>query len=171
MYNFYKVKGFIKPYDDDKATYDIEEHRYILTLKEVKNKLGTDLEKRIGTTEESKFFLDEISEDIYRHITRYSNIHSYEIKEYYISCTEEFRAMIIKAMLRHVRYASRSGGNLLKDQHGINIESGKVIELNVLRGRVELSSASLDILQNSGIMYTGYIRPILTKEFVKGVDY
>jgi hypothetical protein len=55
-----------------------------------------------------------------------------------------------------MRYLIRSGANLLGDMHGVNIEKGKALDINSLRGQIEVSSQAGKMLNQSGLLYSGH---------------
>ncbi len=58
--------------------------------------------------------------------------------------------------MAQTRYAIKSGANLLGDMHGVNIERSKAININQLRGAIEISSQAQKMLTQTGLLYTGY---------------
>ena len=90
------------PYDDDFMTYDYNSHRYVLTLKDVNQNLGIDLENRISYANAIPVLLNRVS------IKIYALIHSYntdnDLQDYIIAKTETGRKIIKEAMEEQLLY-------------------------------------------------------------------
>lgn len=146
------------PRDDELMTYLKEEHRYILTSDYVKSKLNIELDTLLTNATEARVFLDEISEityDVLFSEIGHNNFNQ-EVEEFKISKTEEGRSTIKRAMISMVKYAVRSGGTLLGDQHGVDIKTGNVIDIERLRTTsVMVSGQAKRIFKNAGLMFTG----------------
>jgi hypothetical protein len=162
---------FEKPFDDTDMIYDIKRHRYVLTKEFVENELPYNIGEFLNDGKEIEIFLREMSSDVYRLIKKFTNIGSWETKEYFLSNCHNLREIIKEALLAQTRYAFRSGGNLLKDHHGVNIEKGTANTTESIRGEREWSSTVFDELQSVGLLYSGILLPIISKKFERGVDY
>lgn len=147
----------ITPYNDDSMRYELLLRQYVLTASGYKLYTGVDLLENFGTTVEANAFLIECSDDVYQFIYDHSTLRTIGYKRQRIAKDEDIREDFKRALVYQVRYALRSGGNLLKDQHGINIEKGKAIDINSLRNDVRVGSQVRSMLNRLGLLYTGFI--------------
>jgi len=150
------VDTSIFPYNDSTMVYDLSLRQYKLTVSGVKDILGYNLAVDMGTMDLANAFMNEISDIIYNHIYSYTRLNQVNIKRFQIAKDGDLREMFKRILLAQTRYAIRSGANLLGDMHGVNIEKGKVIDINSLRGIVEISSQAHKMLQQTGLLYSGY---------------
>lgn len=151
------VDTSIFPYNDSSMVYDLSLRQYKLTVSGVKDILGYDLVNDMGTMAEANYFMNEISDMIYNHIYSYSRLKQVEVKRYQIAKDEDLREIFKRILLAQTRYAVRSGANLLGDMHGVNIERGKALDISALRGNIEISSQAHKMLQQTGLLYSGYM--------------
>ena len=144
------------PYNDNDMVYDLDLRQYLLTVSGIKNLLGYDIETDMGSTELANYFCIEISDIIYNHIYSYTRVRQVDYKRYMIAKDEDLREIFKRILLAQTRYAIKSGANLLGDMHGVNIERSKAININQLRGAIEISSQAQKMLTQTGLLYTGY---------------
>lgn len=143
------------PTDTDNMKYNFDLHKYVLTIDGVKNLLNEDLVEWLQKDEfEANIYLEEISEDVYGYIYDNSLVQTVPIKEYLLAKYISLREVIERALVAQVRYDMRSGGGLLKDQHGVSIEKVVALENNILMDR-SISTRTKRILSQSGILYRG----------------
>lgn len=90
------------PYDDDFMTYDHATNRYILTLQDVAQNLGVDLESRIKYTNAISTLLNRVSLKIYAFIHTHNVDNNYQ--DYIIAKTEAGRKIIKEAMEEQLLY-------------------------------------------------------------------
>lgn len=147
----------ILPYNDNDMKYDLDRHMYILTKDGVEKNTGIDLNVEFDSEKEVEIFLLECSQDVYNFVFSYSLFQSIKLKKFFIAKDSELREDFKQALVAQARYMYRSSANLLKDMHGINIETNKLIELQNLRGDIGISSTSKSILSRTGLLYTGII--------------
>jgi hypothetical protein len=157
------------PYNDDGMKYELLLRQYVPTASGVKLYTGIDLMENFDTPEQAEALLIECSDDVYQMIYDHSVPRTINFKRYRIAKDETIREEFKRALIYQVRYALRSGGNLLKDQHGINIEKGKGIDINMLRNDVRVGSQVKSVLNRLGLLYSGYI-PYVTLDDDE-VDY
>ena len=146
----------IFPYNDSSMVYDLSLRQYKLTVSGVKDILGYDLVTDMGTMVLAESLMNEISDMIYNHIYSYSRVKQVEIKRYQIAKDGDLRELFKRVLLAQTRYVVRSGANLLGDMHGVNIERGKALDIKSLRGNIEISSQAHKMLQQTGLLYSGY---------------
>jgi len=147
----------IFPYNDDNMVYDLDSRQYLLTVSGVKNLLGENLETLLGDKELANFFNLEISDIIYNYTYSYARMSQIKYKRWLIAKDEDLRELFKRILVAQTRYAIRSGANLLGDMHGVNIERGKALDINALRGMIEVSSQALKMLTRSGLLYNGHL--------------
>lgn len=90
------------PYDDDYMTYDYDTHRYVLTLKDVSQNLGVDLESRISYANAIPTLLNRISLRVYSYIHSHNVDNNYQ--DYIIAKTQAGRRIIREAMEEQLLY-------------------------------------------------------------------
>lgn len=153
------------PTDDVYMEYDYRLHMYVVTEKAIKDLLGKDLLEFTGK-QQSLFKRQEYSEDVYNAIRKFSTYSGQITKEYYLANALELRETILRVLLAQVQYSVRSGGNFLKDQHGVSANKGTQVNM---RG-YSIGERPYDILEGIGMMYTGtLLQPNM--DFTRGVDY
>jgi len=146
----------IFPYNDTDMVYDLDTRQYLLTVAGVSNLLGENLATLLGDTNKANFFNLEISDMIYNFIYGSINLDNITTRTYTIAKSEDLRPLFKRILVAQTRYAIRSGANLLGDMHGVNIERNKALNINSLRGRIEISSQALKMLQRTGLLHNGY---------------
>jgi len=136
------------PYEDEAMQYDMGLRQYVLKQNYVLNNLYLDehIETELRSNNRFERLLYEVSDDIYRYIYRYTLKNQIEIKRYILAKKEEIRDLLKRAMLYQVRYYIRSGGGLLKDMPGVDLERSRTIDIDHLRGERSIASQSIDIL-------------------------
>lgn len=146
----------ILPYNDENARYDIDKRRYILTKTGLKNLVGVDIGLYVDSPQEEQIYLDEFSLDVYDFIYENTLSRLVKYKRFMLAKEEEYRKLILDIMALHARGSLRSGSFLLKDQHGVNIEKGKAIGLDNIRGEVTISGSAVRAMRrDKNLLYTG----------------
>ena len=92
------------PYSDEFMVYDYENHRYILTEKDVEVNLGISLSARSKNANARAQVLKQVSRQIYSFIHDYSLTGSEIVKDYVIATTENGRKKIKEAMEQQLIY-------------------------------------------------------------------
>ena len=146
----------IYPYNDSDMEYDLDTRQYLLTVEGVSNLLGENLATLAGSTNKANMFCLEISDIIYNFIYSHCRLSNIDIKRYLIAKDPDIRYLFKRILVAQMRYLIRSGGNLLGDFHGVNIEKGKALDINSLRGQIEVSSQAGKMLNQSGLLYSGH---------------
>ena len=154
----------ILPYNDDDMKYDLDRRQYVLTVDGFERWSGLKLSSFTDTPSEGEAFLLEISDDVYEYIYETGQLSSIKYKRYLIAKESAIREDFKKALMSQARYGLRSGANILKDQHGISIEKGKALDINVLRGNVAIASNTQKILHRIGLTYSGYYTQLKLEE-------
>lgn len=148
------------PYDDKDMKYDMDLRQYVLTPNYVLNNLYLEehIETELRSNKRFDRLLREVSDDIYRYIYRYTLKNQIEIKRYVLAKKEEVRDVLKRAMLYQIRYYLRSGGGLLKDMPGVDIERSRMIDLDRLRGEGSIASQAIDALSEvPDILFAGVL--------------
>ena len=146
------------PFDDKDMFYDKNIRQYVLNPTYVLNTIFLDkhVEVELRSNNRFKRLLYEVSDDIYRFIYRYTVKHQIPVKRYLLAKREEIRDVLKRAMLYQIRYYLRSGGGLLKDMTGVDLERSRTIDINRLRGEGKVASDTIDILHEiPEILYSG----------------
>ena len=148
------------PYEDDAMFYDMSLRQYVLKQNYVLNNLYLDehIETELRSNNRFGRLLYEASDDIYRYIYRYTLLNQIELKRFILAKKQTSRDALKRAMLYQVRYYLRSGGGLLKDQVGIDLERSRMINIDELRGGRSIASQSIDVLSEvPEILYAGVL--------------
>lgn len=146
----------IFPYNDDDMKYDIDLRQYVLTPSGYYKFTRQNIMDEFDSPDDVEAFLIESSTDVYEYIYSYTRLNDVKYKRYVIAKREDIREDFKRALVYQTRYALRSGGDLLKDQHGINIERGKGIELSMIRGDVTIAPQTRSVLARMGLLFSGY---------------
>lgn len=148
------------PYEDESMRYDEGLRQYVLKQNYVLNNLYLDehIETELRSNTRFERLLYEVSDDIYRYIFRYTLKNQIEIKRFLLAKKDDIRDILKRAMLYQVRYYIRSGGGLLKDMPGVDLERSRVINMDDLRGERSIASQSIDVLSEvPEILYAGVL--------------
>ena len=148
------------PYDDNDMKYDLNLRQYVLNPNYVLNSLYLEehIETELRSNKRFDRLLREVSDDIYRYIYRYTLKNQIEIKRYILAKKDVIRDVLKRAMLYQVRYYLRSGGGLLKDMPGVDIERSRMIDLDRLRGEGSIASQAIDALSEvPDILFAGVL--------------
>ena len=148
-----------QPYDDNEMKFDKTKKQYFLTIDAIMNNLFLDehILTDLKTSKRFKALAIETADDIYDFLYANTKRSSIDKLEELLQYKEEWRDTIKWAMLYQIRYTLRSGGSLLKDQHGVNIETSKRLDRADVRGFDHIAPASERIL-NRKIIFTGDFR-------------
>ena len=121
------------PFDDDNASYDFDEHRYILEKDWFKKKTGFDLDFELDGATESEIFLDETSEAFYDIIYETANQecrdNNINMKEYLGAKDTTKRDRIIKGLLSYARACLVSDIDKIGDESNIDTINKVRIEI------------------------------------------
>lgn len=145
----------VLPYNDKQMAYDLDRQFYVMTLDGVRELTGIDLISKAGSEQEANFILYEASQDLMNYISRYSLYSSYKYKVWLMAKDATLRPIIKRILADQIRYYVRSGAGVIKDMHGINIGSGKAMDIATLRNEVLVSASVEQQLAKSGLLYTG----------------
>lgn len=118
------------PMTDELMYYDFEEHRYVLTAKDILDKKGENLAVRLNRGRTNNVenlvndFLDEVSLSVYNLI--YASNNKNREQCYMIAKTESGRKFIKKAMEEQCMYMLNNGDlNLFS---GVDVRKGQVMD-------------------------------------------
>jgi hypothetical protein len=159
------------PFDDNDMFYDLSLRQYILKENYVLNNLYLDehIETELKSNKRFKRLLAEVSDDIYRYIYRYTLRSEIPYKRFLLAKRPDVREAVKRAMLFQTRYYLRSGGGLLKDMPGVDLERSRLIDLDRLRGEGSIASQAIGILSEiPEILYAGVIYRSLNDELEDG---
>jgi len=146
------------PLNDENMYWDMGLRFYVLTKDACNDYLGEDLSIYFdGNDTKYQRFIEEISEDIKEFIYSHTLNQQIKYKRYIMAKNGDIRNDILRVLQYQLRYAFRSSANLLKDMHGVNVEKGKNIALNNLRGYVGIAQNAIKVLERIGLLYSGNI--------------
>jgi hypothetical protein len=136
------------PFDDNDMFYDKGIRQYVLKKNYALNNIYLEehIEVELRSNKRFERLLYEVSDDVYRYIYRYTLKQSIPFKRYLLAKREDIRDVLKRAMLYQLRYYIRSGGGLLKDMPGVDLERSRVIDLDRLRGEAAMATHTIDIL-------------------------
>ena len=145
------------PYSDNFMVYDFENHRYVLTEKDVEENLGINLASRSKNYKARERLLKQVSREIYAFIHEYTYSGCEPIKDYIIATTKSGREKIKEAMEQQFDYIMRVG------------EVSKSTDAE--KRSFKIDSIAKSILEEyipelgTNLLYTGYLRlPIDTSK-------
>ncbi len=148
-----------EPFGDNEMTFNKTKNQYILTIDSIMNNLFLDehITTELKTSKRFNALAIETSDDIYDFIYANTKRSSVDRLEAMLAYKEEWRETLKWAMLYQMRYTLRSGGSLIKDQHGIDIERSKRLDRSDVRSFDHIAPASERLLKRK-IIYTGDFR-------------
>lgn len=161
----------VLPFNDQDMTYDFGLRQYVLNENYVLNNLYLDehIETELRSNKRFKRLLVEVSDDIYRYIYRYTLKNQIPLKRFLLAKRSDIRDTLKRAMLFQTRYYLRSGGGLLKDMPGVDLERSRMIDLDRLRGEGHIASQAIDILSETpDILYSGVLHVTQFEGFEDG---
>lgn len=153
----------IYPFDDNEMKYIKSKRQYVVTKDAVLNNLFLEeqIEEELKNSKKLNSFLMECSDDIYNMIYTYTLNSQKPVREWQLAKDKNYREVIKRALLAQVRYALRSAGSAIKDQHGIDFERLRSFDKGITRGFMHIAPEAERILENEGLLYVGklYINP------------
>lgn len=162
----------VLPFDSEAMNYDITLHRYVLNNDYVLNELGIDLLRDLNAQEDPKR-----SSIVARHLKRaslliYSFIYSFariDIKDYVefmLAKREDWREPIQQALEEQIFFMRPNPDT--SQTRGVNLMTGSKTKL---KREDAISPLAQDILQNAGILYTGFYIVPIDFDSIKRSDY
>ncbi len=129
---FYDNDFLVKPFNDDKMSYDIEKHQYILDLDYSLQETGVSLVELWGNNDNANGILMIISNVSYTILSKYKdNTKYYDRTLYWLSHSKKGRDFIKNLMLDMVRYNHEDGGMFIAYQTGINLQEMKDVQVQL----------------------------------------
>lgn len=147
----------IYPYNDSAMIYDINNHFYVLNSNFVLNEMAIDLIRELKAQDSpirSKIeerYLSRVSLLIYNFIYSFNQNNSIDYMEYLLAKKPEWRTPIQKALEEQVLFMSVNPD--VSQTRGVNLIKGTKLQT---KREDAISPIAQDILQNAGILYTGY---------------
>jgi hypothetical protein len=144
------------PFNDAKLIYDFDSHRYILNHES--NGEHVNVAKAYGSIENIKSQLRSISRTIYNYIYSHSHSGNRYYLEMVLATDESLRNVIYDAMLSQLIADVESGVDSVKNQAGINIETGQVIDRTLHFRNIIAPEVELILLTGNGkfnLLYAG----------------
>lgn len=152
------------PHDDQYMVYDKKSHKYYLTEQGVLDELGINLALTLNTYGDAspstvaERTLKEVSRTLYNFI--YSRNPRFKMYlEKLLAKYVPLRDVIFEALKNEILYQFQ-GGNFSR-YSGVNVITGKVIDLSAMRDNRVISKATEDLLSQDlsngvNLMYGGY---------------
>lgn len=143
---------FQNPTSDQEMTYDIANHRYVLTEQYVKD-MGIDLGLILDTAalpnpaDGPRLLLERVSRLVYSNIYNYGRQKA--VKEYMLACGDKLRPIIRDAMFERLNYITSSGD--LSTKSGAIITNGSRIDVKDLAASVVEEM----MLRAAGLLHRG----------------
>lgn len=131
------------PLSDELMIYDPVTHRYYLTVEDVRARLGEDLNEilnpmgDINPSTLAQRFLRRVSQTVYLYI--YSDTMNRDYLEYILAIYPPLRERIQEMLEAQVTYVLTNG--FIGDYSGVNIAKGQAMDLQALRGAVQVAPA------------------------------
>lgn len=166
------IKAKIKPYDDERLEYDKKAHRYILTMDACNEYV--DLLSVYSDEDTAQRVLRDVARTIYTWIYSRGNRNNKPYIEYVLSHNEECRELIFDAMLSQLIADTKSGIQDVKDQVGINFETGNVLNRRDQKERVisiEAEQIIINGVPDLNLVFTGDYNVRLPDNRYESWDY
>lgn len=116
------------PQNDAKMLYDFDTHRYVLNHEG--NGEHLNIAKAYGSIENIRANLRSISRTMYNYIYSHNHTANRDYVEYLLATDTSLRNVLYEAMLAQLIADVESGVDSVKNQAGINLETGGVIRRN-----------------------------------------
>ena len=164
------------PFDDNKARWDNNFHRYVTLPDYFKERTGYDLviefKSSLNPAAEGLRFLDDISDKSNDIVFSTANLkdrkNSIRIKEYRSAKDHDIRDMLIEAQIVYGRAALETGIDMIGDEHGRNYETGAVIKFN-WQTYDDLNAQARRKFEATELMYRGiYMYSIKDEDYRSG---
>lgn len=145
--------AYITPYNDEKLIYDKDLHAYLLNPQYIVN---TFLEFNDSDLEWKQKQYD-LTESVYSFIKSFkTGRENQDHLEYDLACNEDYRDVIVKALLLQYQYASTTEGDTLQLQTGISLGDDKNTPTSSIRGELMISTKGYKLLYQSGLLESTY---------------
>lgn len=137
------------PTTDNLLEYDFTNHWYILTDSAIVNAFG-ELPQDSVLLKQLKY---QLTNNIYRYIYRFkTGREDHDHMEYELACNQRFREVLLYALLQQYAYATTSSGDILQLQHGVDINTEKVIDKDILRNELIIATFAQEALLQNGML-------------------
>lgn len=156
------------PYSNTEMTYNLTEHRYILTPEYVLSRTGIDLNTVLNpgfvtqTQQLAQNWLDQLSSEIYTWI--YEQNANNVMQEFFLAKVPTLRDYLKNAMIQQVLYVLKNGD--LNMYSGVNVKTGQIMDKNLLVQVAVAPNAQRELNRivpelGIAITYSGYLaRPM-----------
>lgn len=121
----------IKPYNDDHMIYQLENHRYVLTVDNANWQTGLDLLDLWQTQENLEWYLEYVSRVAYTYIYSLKQPKYKKKMEYYLSHSKYMREAIEAFLIDMITYNFEDGGFLIAYQTGMNLKEMKELPMSI----------------------------------------
>lgn len=162
--------------NDTYMVYDYDIHNYTFTNKLIQDKLNENLELKLGGTLQANIFREDVMNFIKDFIVDYGISYNKKETRQQIEwlIADNFdgeREALQRAYVEFIRYAFNDEGDMLGIQTGLNVIKGQVVDVEKLRGDIELSSRLTRVLRNSKLLFKGQRVWYVPDDAVYGTDY
>ena len=125
------IKDFVKPYNDDKALYDKDMHRYSLNVDYADYQTGLDLMDLWESEENLQWYFDYVSRVCYNYIYQFKSPKYRKHMEYFLAHSKEMRHALLELMVDTIAYNFEDGGFLIAYQTGVNLKEMKELTMRI----------------------------------------
>lgn len=152
----------ITPYEDDNMTYNIDEHRYVLTYEGAK-KSNIELIETMYSIEFVNNYLDLLSRTVYAIFSKNKDSKYYDKQLWNLSHSKNNREAIFTIFMDLMWYNYSSGGFMALYQSGINLNEMKQLDLTIETG--------LSVISNQMANMTGINQRVIKNDIVRIYEY
>jgi hypothetical protein len=162
----------VKPYNDPYMYYDYTFRQYVLNPDAIVDLLNISLDEWFTSSEEAKVALLEQSNRIYNYIYMYKKPEQFQKMRYLLATSPHFREGMKLCLLAQMRYFLQSMGDSISLQHGVNIDKAQNVDVEVLRGELQIALEAHQIAYRYGMLnHAFYDGNRYSTELVDGVDW
>ena len=146
----------MKPYNDNLLIYDYDTHRYLLNHEGSGEHIN--IAKAYGSIENIKAQLRSIARTVYIYIYSHSHSNNRDFLEFMLATEPSLRKVLYEAMLSQLIADVESGVDSVKNQAGINFESGQSMDRIGLFGAMVSPEVQAILMNGDGktnLLYPG----------------
>lgn len=152
----------IMPFNDNYMTYNIKEHRYVLTY-DGASKSNIELKEVMYSTEFVNSYLDLLSRTVYAIFSKNKDSKYYDKQLWHLSHSRKNREAIKTIFMDLMWYNYTSGGFMTLYQSGINLNEMKQLNLTIEEG--------LSVISNQMANMFGINQRVLKNDITRIFEY
>lgn len=162
--------------NDTYMEYDLTVNAYRFTNVLIQDKLNVNLADRLKGDIEANIFREDVMYFIQDYCINYGGTWD-NLKKKQLIAEMIFlngngeRTAIQRAYVEFVRYALNDEGDMVGGQTGLNVIKGQIVDIEKLRGDVELSARLNRVLRNSHLLFKGQFSFNAETDYTYGTDY